>query len=788
MSTVFPFRDHALEHAEQGRPVFPLAPGTNKPLISKEKGGNGYRDATRDPDTINEWCRLYPRANIGTPCGRYTDSVTGEVYHLSIVIENDRRHGGSDQMLADQLGLDLRAMLEQHCIVRTPTLGKHIHLAWPEEMPDDLDIRNSDSELAPGIDVRGSGGYVALDDSERDDGVYVLMTKHAPAPIPQRLLLRLISAKRARSAAPVDDGEPLTGEEAQRQGEHWLRWYLAKATGGVRNDLGFHLACQLRDTGLHRAQAEVYMRRYAEGVPQPGDQPRYTVDEALASLDQAYKDPTRRRRRARYEFVQFVSSLKVPLLNSRALHGLAGRIVKIIAPATEACVPALLLELLTAFGNAVGRGPHFMVGKDRHGVNLYVAKVGDTSRGRKGHSWGWTENLMGRAVLDWVKDHILSGLSTSQGLIHALRDKAPDEDEQDLTPMRQKKIVLVRERELAQVLKFAALDGNAISTLLRDGWDGHTLNNPTKHAPEKATDPHISIVADITRADLTRHLAREDYSNGFSNRFLWCLTSRSQLLPDGGEVDEAVLNTLGQALASAIAFASKVERMQRDDDAKALWHDTYMRLAEEAPPGLAADVTARAEAMILRLSCIYALLDKQSTISKEHLQAAIAVWDYCEASACVIFGGKLGYRMADTALEALRKAAPGTLTKSDLHAAFHRNPKAEDIDRALAWLAEQGLAESVTDDSDPQHPVEHWYAVDEPLPLDAPAEASHEAAGEEKTRDNELTNLTNSCPAEADHLEAQPPAASAAEDPPDTPRPPDDSQDVDWTSPAYWGD
>ena len=49
--------------------------------------------------------------------------------------------------------------------------------------------------------------------------------------------------------------------------------------------------------------------------------------------------------------------------------------------------------------------------------------------------------------------------------------------------------------------------------------------------------------------------------------------------------------------------------------------------------GLAGAVTARPEAQALRLSVVYAALDGSSTIKVPHLEAALAVWNYCEASA-----------------------------------------------------------------------------------------------------------------------------------------------------------
>src|SRR5262249_48813656 len=57
-------------------------------------------------------------------------------------------------------------------------------------------------------------------------------------------------------------------------------------------------------------------------------------------------------------------------LAEEAFHGLAGEIVRVIAPHTEADPAALLINVLTAFGNVVGRGPHAVAEANRHGCNL----------------------------------------------------------------------------------------------------------------------------------------------------------------------------------------------------------------------------------------------------------------------------------------------------------------------------------------------------------------------------------------------------------------------------------
>ncbi len=72
--------------------------------------------------------------------------------------------------------------------------------------------------------------------------------------------------------------------------------------------------------------------------------------------------------------------------------------------------------------------------------------------------------------------------------------------------------------------------------------------------------------------------------------------------------------------------------MRKTPAARELWASGYPELSEGFP-GLLGAVTSRAEALVLRLSAIYSLLDCKGEIGPEHLTAAAAVWDFCEQSA-----------------------------------------------------------------------------------------------------------------------------------------------------------
>jgi hypothetical protein len=73
-----------------------------------------------------------------------------------------------------------------------------------------------------------------------------------------------------------------------------------------------------------------------------------------------------------------------PILSEDALYGVAGMAVRALAPHTEAHPAAILLQLLAAFGNAVGPAPPCMVDAARHGLNLFVVLVVNPARPARG--------------------------------------------------------------------------------------------------------------------------------------------------------------------------------------------------------------------------------------------------------------------------------------------------------------------------------------------------------------------------------------------------------------------
>lgn len=387
-----------------------------------------------------------------------------------------------------------------------------------------------------------------------------------------------------------------------------------------------------------------------------------------------------------------------PTLSRDALYGLVGEIVDAISPHTESDPVAVLCQFLIAFGSCSGRDPHFMVEADRHGCNESAVLVGNTSRGRKGTSWGHVKRLFLKADPSWSGGCIANGLSSGEGLIWAVRDPVtkmrtpkgggPAEEVVEDEGISDKRLFVI-ESEYASVLKVMSRRGNTLSPVIRDAWDGHSLRSLTKNCPARATDPHISILGHITSTELRNLMTETEAANGYGNRVLWICVRRSKLLPEGGCLDGDGLSWLVRRLGSALDHARCVGELRRDPEARAAWREVYPTLSADHP-GLYGAMIARAEAHVTRLSLLYALLDGSSSIRTEHLIAALAFWQYAEDSARFIFNDALGDPLADRIVELIR-SNPAGMSQTKLHDAFNNNISASRINSVLSHLESLGL-------------------------------------------------------------------------------------------------
>jgi hypothetical protein len=313
----------------------------------------------------------------------------------------------------------------------------------------------------------------------------------------------------------------------------------------------------------------------------------------------------------------------------------------------------------------------------------------------------------------WIDERVLHGLSSGEGLIYAVRDRLEGENKKGETMVLDEgvedKRLLVMEAELAGVLKAMSRDGNTLSPVIRQAWDDGALQTLTKNSPMKATDAHVSIIGHITKAELLRHLTETEAANGFANRFIWLLVRRSKELPFGGEWHEVDISPLVSRLSSALEFGSAPVLLTWGDSAREIWSEVYGPLSD-GKPGLFGAVVGRAEAQAMRLAALYAAMGESHEIEREHLLAALALWDYSDKSARYIFGDATGDPVADQIFNSLRAAGKDGMTRTEISNLFGRNMSSERIAQALSLLHAAGRVRRKTHKTGGRQ-AERWYAA-----------------------------------------------------------------------------
>lgn len=382
-------------------------------------------------------------------------------------------------------------------------------------------------------------------------------------------------------------------------------------------------------------------------------------------------------------------------------HELLGEIVTTISPHTEADPVAILTQLLVAFGAAAGRGAWFTVEATRHHPNEFMLLVGDSSKARKGSSWDHVRRLLAD-VDPSIAQRILTGLSSGEGLIWAVRD--PNGQDPGIGDQR----LLVIEPEFSSVLKASAREISTLSPTLRSAWDGRPLAILTRTAPARATGAHIALIGHITQTELRRHTTTIELANGYLNRILIVACRRQRLLPEGGHHDPLHGTGLTRLLAATLKHAQTAGRVRLDADARELWHRAYQQLAQPRD-GILGQITARAEAHTIRLALLYALADGQRQIAQPHLNAALALQDYAARSAGWALHGATGQPLAEQIHTALRHT-PAGLTRSQISDTLKHNQPAGHIDDALHALRATGRA-TMTQIATGGRPAQLWTAT-----------------------------------------------------------------------------
>lgn len=391
--------------------------------------------------------------------------------------------------------------------------------------------------------------------------------------------------------------------------------------------------------------------------------------------------------------------------DAAAYHGPLGELVRQLEGQTEADPVGILASAIVATGNAIGTQVATEVSGRVHHARIFALLIGPTAA-RKGTAQGVADTVLERALPVWSKTRRASGLSSGEGLIRAVRDETTA-TEQIRDPKTRKitgetqtivtdagvddKRLLVVEEEFARALRSMAREGNTLSEVLRAAWDGKALSTLTREA-QRATGAHISLAGHITPVELRQFLRSIDLANGLMNRFLLFAVRRSRLLPRATRLDPATIAYLADLFRGIFAEIKDAAdgfddgyRLDFDEPAWGIWERVYPLLSRQRE-GVLGGVLSRAESQVRRLALLYAALDLATSIGVPHLEAALAVWRYCEQTATGLFGTGTGDTVMDTILGAL---AEKPRTQTEISNLFGRN--IPDLVDTLELMEDRGL-------------------------------------------------------------------------------------------------
>ena len=252
------------------------------------------------------------------------------------------------------------------------------------------------------------------------------------------------------------------------------------------------------------------------------------------------------------------------------------------------------------------------------------------------------------------------------------------------------KRLFVLDEEFSGVMANTKREGNVLSMTIRQLWDSGSLSPLTKNNKISVTNAHVGWTSHITLHELNTRLGETEAFNGFANRILWVCAKRQKLVPWPTPMNSDTLADLQYRLAKIITKCKAEVTIKPDSEVKRIWSEKYYRKTTQHHPGLVGCVINRSEAQVLRLAMIYCLLDGGRVIRLPHLESALAFWNYCQASAELIFHGRQQDNTAQKILEALQEK---NLTGKEINRLFHSHVSKETLDVILSELLASGRIE-----------------------------------------------------------------------------------------------
>ena len=378
-----------------------------------------------------------------------------------------------------------------------------------------------------------------------------------------------------------------------------------------------------------------------------------------------------------------------------------------VALTTEAADAFHYATFLQIFGCTIGRRLH-VYHAGRQFPNFYTCLVGRSGLTRKDTTWSRGEVVL-NDLHAYSEDNpsppfkAVRGLRSYEGLLDELAGE--------------RKVRLIQLGELLSLLAKAKQDslGNIIPALT-ELYDMKDVINPPVHQKDvrPAREPFLSIMAGTTQDWLQKALTERDIYGGFANRWLYFYGLPKEPMPNPPKVNPGKRNELVRELNRLRDWADSVTsgEVTISNEANALFEDYYREYYRRCQlPGLIPTLIVRIQDFVWKIALLYAVDTMSETISRDHLEAAIAVGKYLEASVAEVFAsfGTSNGKALETKLLDFLRAEGGPVSEREVYRRF--NMSAKELEGVVTPLLKIGLVKNSYQKTDRGRQVRRYEAV-----------------------------------------------------------------------------
>ncbi|MDO6543685.1 hypothetical protein [Photobacterium sanguinicancri] len=401
---------------------------------------------------------------------------------------------------------------------------------------------------------------------------------------------------------------------------------------------------------------------------------------------------------------QYIEPIKIrPTLDIVGHYGLVGRFMNELSSGTESIKEFIGIELISYIAVSIERGNIYVpygANKTIPRLNSLLVAATGIGKGISSKQFNPVKEMVNKKYENLLCPEHNGGLSTTEGLVNAIRDDNEDANGEVIKGIKDKRLFVIEE-EFVNVLTQGKKGNSTLSSTIRCLFDGGELAPLTKFNQISCKEPHVSIFAHITAEELHSELKPVDLKNGFMNRFPIYYGMKQPNVPFPEAISTNELEELAIELSEVIIWCNSDKRqMIYSDCYKALWEEKYSYLRNlGAEDSLERSLMVRARHYASMYAMVFAAMDLTIEMTAKHLEAALAWIDYWHQSVKYIYSTELDEikaehrkEVAKEVFKAIKKAVEANsgkaIGKTILTKKFSGRYSSQEISDALKYMQE----------------------------------------------------------------------------------------------------